>query len=298
MRANVTTLLLRVAAAALLGLASALAAGARAADADGLRTQYRELREQLHQNGFGRPLHIDSAEQQNRLTGVVHAVLEHRFEVVSAALRSSAGWCDILILPFNTKYCHALEGPAGSALLVRIGRRYDQPVEQAYRLRFDYRNLAARPDYFESRLHAAEGPVGTRDYRIAVAAVPLDGGRTFLRLDYSYAVGAAGRMAMQLYLATAGAGKVGFTETGRDEQGRPHYIGGVRGAVERNAMRYYLAIDAHLDSLSAAPGQQRERRIQSWYTAVERWPQLRELDRETYAAMKRQEYERQQALLQ
>lgn len=296
-----TTMLLRAASGALLGLAAMLAPAAASppGDADALRAQYRELRDELRQNGFGRPLHIVSAEQQGRLAGVVRAVLDHPFEELSAALRSPAGWCDILILPFNTKYCHAVDGPAGSTLLVRIGRRYDQPVEQAYRLRFDFRNVASEPGYFESRLHAAEGPVGTRDYRIAVAAVPLEGGRTFLRMDYSYGVGAAGRIAMQLYLATAGADKVGFTAVGRDADGRPLYIGGVRGAIERNAMRYYLAIDAHLDSLDAPPGQQLERRIQAWYTAVERWPrQLQELDRETYAAMKRQEHERQQALLQ
>ncbi len=279
-------------------LAAALSPASSLADAGELRAQYRELRDELRDNGFGRPLHIDSAEQQDRLAGVVHAVLDHPFAAVSAALRSPANWCDILILPFNTKYCHAVDGPSGSTLLVRIGRRFDQPVEQAYRLRFDHRNVALEPDYFESRLQADEGPVGTRDYRIAVSAVPLEGNRTFLRLDYSYGAGIAGRMAMQLYLATAGADKTGFTVVGRDPGGRPRHIAGVRGAVERNAMRYYLAIDAYLDSLAAPPDQQVDRRIRGWYSATQHYPQLRELDLGTYAAMKRQEVERQQTLLE
>jgi len=76
-------------------------------------------------------------------------------------------------------------------------------------------------------------------------------------------------------------------------------MGGVRGAVERNAMRYYLAIDSYLDSLGAPAGQQVERRIQGWFNATERYPrQLREMDRPTYVAMKRNEVERQQALIQ
>ncbi len=80
--------------------------------------------------------------------------------------------------------------------------------------------------------------------------------RTFLHLSYSYGYGMAGRLAMQGYLATVGADKVGFTVTGRDGNGQPIYIGGVRGAIERTAMRYYLAIDAHLASLSAPADQQ------------------------------------------
>ena len=75
-----------------------------------------------------------------------------------------------------------------------------------------------------------------------------------MHLSYSYGSGVAGRLAMQGYLATAGADKVGFTVTGRDGSGQPIYIGGVRGAIERNAMRYYLAIDAHLASLQRAAG--------------------------------------------
>lgn len=292
------TMVRRIAAGAWLALAAALWPASSLADADELHAHYRQLQDELRNNGFGHPMHIVSADQQERLAGVVHAVLDHPFDAVSTALRSPASWCEILILPFNTKYCHAVDGPSGSALLVRIGRRFDQPVEQAYRLRFEYRNVALQPGYFESRLLADEGPVGTRDYRIVVSAVPLDRNRTFLRLDYSYRAGWAGRAAMRLYLATAGADKTGFTEVGRDARGQPEYIGGVRGAVERNAMRYYLAIDAYLDSLSAPPEQQLDRRIRRWYAATQKYPQLRELDPGTYAAMKRQEVERQQALLE
>jgi hypothetical protein len=65
-------------------------------------------------------------------------------------------------------------------------------------------------------------------------------------------------------------------------------------------MRYYLAIDAYLGSLSAGKEQRVEKRIQNWFSATERYPrQLREMDRSTYVAMKKEEVERQQtALLQ
>ena len=264
-----------------------------------LRAKYDELREQLRNNSFHRALYIDSAEVGDKLKGDVYAVLDHPFGTVAGALKEPGDWCDILILPFNTKYCHAVGDSGGAKLLVRIGRKFDQPVQQAHKLEFALRPLAATFDYFESRLAAANGPIGTRDYRIAVSAVPLDARRTFLHLSYAYGYGVAGRLAMQGYLATVGADKVGFTVTGRDGNGHPIYIGGVRGAIERTAMRYYLAIDAHLASLSAPADQQLEKRIEAWFNATERYPrQLHEMDRATYVAMKRGEYERQQAKIE
>jgi hypothetical protein len=70
----------------------------------------------------------------------------------------------------------------------------------------------------------------------------------------------------------------------------------VRGMVERNTMRYYLAIEAYLGGLSAPPAQQLDKRLQAWFDATEKYPrQLHELDRSDYLDMKRREYRRQQA---
>ena len=284
----------------LLGLAAwLLPVAAQAADAAGLQARYAQLRGQLKPNANGHSLVIESTEQQDRLTGEVSAVLEHPFAAVHAALKSPTAWCDVMILPFNTKYCHVVDGADGPALLLRIGRKVDQPLERTYKLQLAWRNVASTPEYFETRMDAADGPMGTRDYRIALAAVPIEGNRTFVRLTYSYGFGFSGRVAMQAYLGTVGASKVGFTVVGRNAQGEPQYIGGVRGAIERTAMRYYLAIDAYVDSLRAPPQQQLDHRIQAWYAATDRYPrQLREMDRPTYVAMKRQEVERQQQLIE
>ena len=288
----------------LMRVGAALAIGftelhAMAGDAASLRAKHAELREQLSNNQFKRAIVIDSTQAGENIKGDVYAVLDHPYSVLSSELKNPDTWCDILILPFNTKYCHAMDGNGGAALNVRIGRKFDQPVQDAYKLQFAYRGVTATSDYFESRLAAKEGPIGTRDYHIVVSAVPLDDKRTFMHLSYSYAYGFAGKVAMQAYLATAGADKVGFSVTGKDANGQPIYLGGVRGAVERNAMRYYLAIDAYLDSLGAPAGQQVERRIQGWFNATERYPrQLREMDRPTYVAMKRNEVERQQNVIQ
>lgn len=264
-----------------------------------LRSKYTELREQLRHNGFQRPLHIVSSGNGDALRGDVYAVLQHPFSEVEQALKQPSDWCDILILPFNTKQCQAAPGNGGANLVVRIGRRADQPVQQAYRVDFALRPVTANAEYFESRLTAAQGPFGTHDYRIVVSAVPLDARRTFLHLTYSYGYGAAGRFAMNAYLATAGADKVGFTVTGRNGNGQPVFIGGMRGAIERTAMRYYLAIDAHLAARTVPPEQQLDKRITTWFDSAERYPrQLHEMDRASYIAMKRGDSGRQQAMVQ
>jgi len=97
-------------------------------------------------------------------------------------------------------------------------------------------------------------------------------------------------VAMNTYLSTVGAQKVGFSVTGKDADGKPEYVGGVRGLVERNTMRYYLAID---DFVAAPAQSQLEQRLSTWFDATDRYPrQLHEMEKADYLAMKRVEAKR------
>lgn len=277
-----------------LGMAAkAPSAAADTAAADGaatLHARYEQLNGALGNNQFGRPLYLESEESSTRLKGEVYARVDYPFTLVSSSLNSSAQWCEVLILHLNIKYCRPSSVAGKAGMTVRIGKKYDQPLDEAHRVDFAYQTAAAQPGYFEVQMNAEDGPLGTSDYRIALKAVPVSGRQTFLHMTYSYAYGTVGRIAMKGYLATIGRDKVGFTKV--DEQGA--YIGGVRGVVERNTMRYYLAIDAYLNSLAAPPAQQSERRMQTWFDATERYRrQLHEMDEETYITMKRAEYQRQ-----
>ena len=289
---NILRTIARAAAACALGAACA---GAMA-DAGALRSRYGELRDELRSNPYHRPIHIDSAEAGDALKGDVYAVLDHPFHSVEAALKDPADWCAILLLPFNTKSCRPAVNGNDTTLSIRIGRKADQPADEAYKVDFNLRAVSAGNDFLESRLTAAQGPVGTRDYVITLEAIALDAKRTFMHLSYAYAYGGMGRMAMQAYMSTAGANKVGFSVVGKDGNGEPVYIGGVRGAIERNVMRYYLAIDAHLASLTTPAEQQLDKRLETWFNSTERYArQLHEMDRAQYLALKRGEFERQQA---
>jgi hypothetical protein len=286
------------AAALLLGAPFvALAAGEASTEraAAAMRARYAALERDPGHGQFQHALYLDSVEGETGVSGEIHALVGHSFAVTSAALGTPSQWCDVLILPLNTKYClpGIVDGKRG--LLVGIGRKQDQPMDRAYRLQFGYRVIAATASFLQVNLQADEGPLGTRDYRIVLAATPADEGRTLIRLSYSYAYGMAGRLAMEAYLGTLGRDKVGFTVVGRLADGQPRYIGGMRGVVERNSMRYYLAIEAFLGA-RASPAQSRaEKSFRDWFAAIERYPrQLHDLEQGEYLAMKRKEYLRQQ----
>jgi 1-acyl-sn-glycerol-3-phosphate acyltransferase len=290
------------AGAAALGLALCLAlltpepaSAVQALQAAGLQARYAALGPQLRSNQFQGPLYLDSVETTRSSQGDVYAVVDHPLAKVSGALSSAANWCDILILHLNVKYCRGEAGRDGTRLDVRLGRKFDEPLEKATKLVFAWRVVAATPEYLDVELDAPTGPFGTRDYRILLEAVAVDPARTFIHMGYAFGYDGLGQVAMSTYLATIGRDKVGFTTTVPADGERPRHVGGTRGLAERNTMRYYLAIDAFLDALSAPPAEQLEQRISAWFAATEKYPlQLREVDRDSYLAMKRSEYRRQQ----
>ena len=149
------------------------------------------------------------------------------------------------------------------------------------------------------RLNADAGPFSTRDYRIALDAVPLESGRTFVHFPYSFSYGLAGRLALQAYLATIGRSKVGFAVAGTGSDGQPLYISGIRGLVQRDTMRHYPAIEAFRGAVSAPPQARLERRLREWFAAIEHYPrQLHEMERGEYLDIKHKEYLRQHSELQ
>jgi hypothetical protein len=281
-----------------LGLCWAFAAPplAWAQSAAALQARHGDLHDKLASNAFQRPLVLESSEAPSGLKGEIYARIDQPFGIVAAALGNGSHWCDILILHLNVRQCRFSGTPPGETLQLALGSKHDRPLEQAYRLAFAYRLVAAQPDYLHVSLTADEGPLDTRDYHITLEVVAVDPRRSFLHLSYAYDYGAAARLAMQAYLATLGRDKVGFSVIGRKPDGQAQFVGSTRGVVERNTMRYYLAIEAYLGALSLPRAQQFERRLADWHSGVERYPlQLHELERDEYLALKRAQVRRQQA---
>lgn len=261
-----------------------------------LRAKHALLEEPLRKNQFNLPLVLESSEHANRLGGDIYAVVNHPFNAVQAGLSNPKHWCQILILHINIKFCHASAGRSASTLNINLGKKTSMDLKDTDELQFSYSVAAASPEYFGVVLNASNGPMGTSGYRILLEAVPLPKDKTFLHVTFSYDVSHSGKLAMKVYLGTIGSNKVGFSAVGKRGDGLTDYIGGVRGLMERNTMRYYLAIDTFLGSSGSDDATQAEKRLQNWFEATERYPrQLHEMDRQTYLVMKRGEYERQRS---
>ena len=70
-------------------------------------------------------------------------------------------------------------GAGGTTLAVRIGTKHDQPLAEATRMEFAYRVASRSASFLRVKLRSTEGPMGTRDYRIMLEAIPIEGGQTF-----------------------------------------------------------------------------------------------------------------------
>jgi hypothetical protein len=264
--------------------------------ADGLRQAFAAARGQAEGSPFDRPLYLQSTERDDSLQGDVFALVDQPYALLRDTLTRGEHWCGILILHLNVHYCRA-SGPAGRQTLdTGVGRKTGEPLEDLHWVRFTQRVERNADDHFAVSLQAPTGPMSTRDYHIVVEAAPTAEGRSLLHLRYAYGYGLPARLAMKAYLATLGAGKVGFSRIGQRPNGQPIRVGGVRGVLERNTLRYYLAVEAYLGARSAPPAQQLDKSLTDWFNATERYPQqLHEIDREAYLDGKRRAVARQAA---
>jgi hypothetical protein len=269
-------------AAALL-FCGAVAGAAESADAARLLNTRAAILPQLQAKTFGEPLHLVSNETKGRMSADVYADMALPYARVATVLGSAESVCGVLSLHLNVRSCQPTHGAAGDVLMLSAGPKQGATAGTVYSMAYTLRVEASTADYLRVAMVAASGPLSTSDYRIVFEATPLEGQRTFLHFAYGYNFGTLARMAMGIYLATAGRTKIGFTVVGTGSDGRPQYIQGERGSVERNVMRNYLALQAYAGVTTGAASAQTEERLRSWFAMTERHaPQLHELDLDQY----------------
>jgi hypothetical protein len=272
------------------------AAGLESGSAHAMRELHHKLGDQLANSPLRRPVVLDSTETDGGLRGDVYAVVSHPIDNVRHALEHSSQWCEMLLLHINNRRCRVSHSLDGDTLILSVVPSYDKPVDQAFELPFVHRTVHSTRDYLQIDLYAESGPMGTSQYRVLLEATPLGDRQTFLHFAYAYDHNVVARLATMAYLATFGSDKVGFTVVGNTPSGDPDYIRGLRGLVERNAMRYFLALDAYLDGLSVPPHERADKRLITWYQSIEQFPaQLHEVDRATYLALKHEDRQRDEA---
>jgi hypothetical protein len=275
----------------LLTCAGSAAAAAATSSPSGYRAaELRTLFERLETKASELPVHVESEHEQGHLRCDVYSIVEQPIDTVRAALTLPASWCEILPLQFNVKSCTYGKRDREPLLTVYLGRKFFQEPKAAHRLELSFEVPRSDPTGFEIALRGEEGPLGTRNHRLALAAIPLAGERTLIHLDYSQEYGLMSRAAMFSYLNTLGRGKVGFSVVGHDSRGRPIYVRGLQGMIERNATRYHLAVQAFLDTLNVSEPKRFERRIERWFDLISAHPaQFYEMERDEYLRSKQAE---------
>lgn len=250
-------------------------------------SKYQQVEQSMRQNPYGVPVYIDSDFRDNYTAGEVAALVQHDFATVAAGLTSAQRWCDIVLLHINVKGCDAKQGKINS-LKLYVGRRHYQMPEEAHEMQYQFRQISTTHDYFQLSLAAASGPLGTSDYVIKLEVIPFNEESSFILFKYSYQFGFTARLAMNSYLATVGRNKVGFSTVSGPNVKEPVYVRGLQGIVERNAMRYFLAIRSVLDTLNT---QRWQSRVQRWvYLAKGFERQLQELNDDEYLKTKTKEF--------
>ena len=280
----------------LLYLCTLLAAQAQGADLGEMQSLYRSLQPRLAQSPFQRELALDSTESAERLSGDIYATLDAPLASLELVNRSPLRWCEILLLLSNTKSCVVGRQDEAPSLQMRMGTKGPQALATTTPMNFKFETSAPQATVLETRLSSNSGPMGTKDGKLRVQAIAVGPNKSFIHLHYSYSSSLAGRLATGVYLQTLGRGKVGFSKE-QAEASRPadaHWVGGVRGIIERNTMRYFMGLSCALQFAGTeAPTQRFAQMAPCWYDDTERYPQqLHEMGRSEYLEMKRAEYAR------
>ena len=267
------------------------------ASANALLSYYEDIEEDLDENSYDIPIYLESNGEDNSMLGDVYAIIQHPFATVRDALTTPGNWCEIVPLHLNIKACTYQQLDQHCRLTFYTGRKFYEDPREVYRLDYTYKTTSQQADYFKITLGAEEGPLDTRDYQIIVEAIPLNGSSTFIHFSYSYDYGIWSNIAMTGYFATLGRNKVGFTVLHEDGKGNPVYIDGIRGVIERNAIRYFFAIQTFMDASSLKNVDAFETRISNWFDMTEKYHhQLYEMDKKDYLNYKRMERKDQLAL--
>lgn len=261
--------------------------------------KYELIKDELDDNAYGIPIYIESRDENNTMRGDVYGILHYPFNKVRHALAAPEHWCEIAPQHPNIKACTYKPLNNHCELTFYSGRKFYEKADDVYQLPHRFHVEKTEELYFQAKLTSETGPMGTKDYQIKVEVIPLEDSISFIHFSYSYRYNFFTRLGMQAYLTTFGRNKIGFTIVDRDEYDEPVYVHGIRGIIERNAVRYYLAIQSYLDTAHLQAIERFSERLKQWFDLTERHhPQLYELQKEEYLKYKQMEYQDQLRLQQ
>jgi hypothetical protein len=242
------------------------------------------------------PLHVRANDQEGVVSGEVHAVFARGFDDVTGLLRHGGEWCEVVTLHPNVKACtHAPSGER-ERIVFYTGLKNYQPAHLSRKHQYQLHIDRHEPGYLLARLWPEADELMAGAEPAVIEVVALGDSRTGLHVYYHQRLSTWARLAAKAYFATLGRDKVGFTVLGYDRDGKPEYVSGLVGAIERSIVRYFLAIQTQLDMNDTLVDAD-VRRHEHWFALTERYPrQLHEMQKDSYLETKRREREQQKLL--
>jgi hypothetical protein len=255
--------------------------------------KYHKIEKELNKRTLAIPFYVESSVSKNASRVDIYGTITSPFGLIKNELLIPTSWCEIVLPHPHIRACTYTKMTDTWLLNIYNVNTFSKPLKDSYQMKFVYRVSELQPFYFDIALTAHEGPSHTKEHRFELDAIPLNEGATFIHLQYSYSYSSWGYLLMKLF----GGGKVGFSVIGMDSNGNPVYVDGLRGAVERDVVCYYLAILAYLDTLEIPADQRFEKRVIQWYDLAALYKtQLLEMEKNAYLTYKKQDRENQQRL--
>ncbi|HEY0719619.1 MAG TPA: hypothetical protein VGE50_00045 [Gammaproteobacteria bacterium] len=259
------------------------------------------LLEQYHRlkNGHlttlpGTSISLASTERDGAVSAEVITILPYPFTTLAPALAKGENWCQFMPLHFNIKACTYALHQGSEWLTLYSGRKTYQTPKESYALVYRFEVAHQDAGELSLHLHADSGPAGTRDYEMVVDALKVTEG-TLLHIRSSYRPSFTSSLLTSAYLSTSGRDKIGFTLIAKAGKAQP--VQGLRGVIERNVMRYYLAIDTFLNTQSLPDASRHTSALQMWFKLNDSYPrQLHEMSEQEYLEIKQREWVNQQQL--
>lgn len=217
----------------------------------------------------------------------ISALIPVKFSQLSAFYRDEQQWCRGFFANIYVKACY--KKPRQVRLFYDNNDTY-QPLQDAFRFDYEIENQSLDDSHLLISLVSADGPLGTHNYLLRLEAEPYSQTTSIIRLVYRNSYGFVARSALFIYLKTLGSDKIGFS---RDPDGQP--IKGIRGILERNAMRYVLSLSAYF--INRDPNKPLQTTLRNWHHYAKLFQkQLQEIGWEDYRQLKLQEFEDQKKL--
>ena len=253
--------------------------------------KWEEIQPKLADTPFGIPIHIESLFPGHKIRCQVHGIMDQPFDDFEVVMTKSQNWSEMLLLHTNIKSCTVQRDGNGKKILtIYCGRKYYQPPEDTYSLALEFSVVDHQDDYFQAKLFGEKGPLFTHNYRVTLEGLSVSPGKTFICLSYEYDYGKTMKSALKMYYATLGRKKVGFTVVGTDKQGKPVFVRGNKGLIERNTVRFYFSVQAFMETLKYDDTIRFNKRIHHWYDLISQCPkQLYELSEKEYIENKKKE---------